>query len=133
MTHDAGDEEFGDADAQAERAAKRQRHAEAATATAGADGDAETVLTTTGADDEASSAPERAAALQPMKPQQQPYTRITALPCGCVNAALRPPNWRRHAGWLSEELPGPLLYRHVKPEWYRRPSSLPVIPGGMLR
>ena len=65
--------------------------------------------------------------------QQQPYTRIEAPSGGCVNAALRPPNWRRHAGWLSEELPGPLLYRHVKPEWYRRPSSLPVIPGGMLR
>ena len=86
-THDAGDEELGDADAQAERAAKRQRHAETRRAQrmlrhnseawlAGAQAERAAARNDFGgrkasSSAAASSAPEQAAAPQPLKTKKR--------------------------------------------------------------
>ena len=86
-THDAGDEKFGDADAQAERAAKRQRHAETRRAQRMlrhnseawlSEAQAERAAARNGPEDQkassssaaASSVPEQATAMQPPKPKK---------------------------------------------------------------
>ena len=87
-THDAGDEKFGDADAQAERAAKRQRHAETRRAQRMlrhnseawlSEAQAERAAVRNGPEDQkassssaaASSVPEQATAMQPPKPKKR--------------------------------------------------------------
>ena len=87
-THDAGDEKFGDADAQAERAAKRQRHAETRRAQRMlrhnseawlSEAQAERAAARNGPEDQkassssaaASSVPEQATAMQPPKPKKR--------------------------------------------------------------
>ena len=56
-----------------------------------------------------------------LRVHQKPLLTCRSPLGGCVIAALRHPNWRRHAVRLTCEFAGPLLYRYVKTEWYRRP------------